>query len=104
MGNYKNELLEQKKLIERLLKQSEKDLKKHSNIPEGHIRISYSQGCPQFYYMAEDHEKPVYVRQNQHKGVAKILQRDYDITVNKKLKALEHSLCCFLRDYDIDAI
>ncbi len=104
MENYRTKLLEQKEFLDSLIKRTEKDLNKLKNLPDCKIKVSKSNGCTQYYFVSEQSPKPVYAKVSQRKIVEKILQRDYEKSVNKKAGELSKALDKFLKHYNFDSL
>lgn len=104
MEKYKKELEEQQTMINKLLKQNEKNLAKYKDIADRNVKVSYSNGKSQYYYYDNHEQKYVYAPKKGIKTIKKIVQRDYELALNKKLKELEGRLERFCRNYDINEI
>ncbi|QFJ55158.1 hypothetical protein [Pseudobutyrivibrio xylanivorans] len=104
MINYKS-LLEQQLLeLEKLLVQSNKNLAKLNNLPNYRIKVSKSNGCNQMYLVDRESGTLKYANKKSQKLVKKLVQRDYETAVNKKIVSLKNVLEKFLSKYDVDEI
>lgn len=97
--DYRKELGEQLLEIRELIKRSNRNLAKYKDLPNSHVYISNSNGCPQ-YYLKNEAEPRKYVSKNDIKSITKYAQRDYESDMNRKLKSLEKDLRVFLANYD----
>lgn len=104
MGNYKTQLKDQEQFLKVLIKKSDKNLEKYKDQTEKTIRISYSNGCKQYLLYNRSTKDITYIKNSQIKTVAKIVQRDYEKALNKKLKDMYKNLERFNRTYDFDDI
>lgn len=104
MENYKKELKNQLTIIRRLLKQNEKNLERYKDIEGKSVKVSYSNGCSQYYLSDETTKQKTYVSKTKLKTVKKIVQRDYELAVNKKLKEMEARIVRFCKTYDYEEI
>jgi len=104
LENYKKQLKEQEEYLKALIKKSDKNLEKYKDIQDKRIRISYSNGCKQFLMYNKDTKEITYVKNSKQKAVAKILQRDYELALNKKLKELYKKLSRFNSTYDFEDV
>ena len=96
--DYRKELEEQLLEIRELIKKSNKNLAKYRDLPNSHVYISNSNGCPQ-YYLKNEFEPRKYVSKKDIKNITKYAQRDYESDMNRKLKSLEKNLRVFLENY-----
>ncbi|QFJ54311.1 hypothetical protein [Pseudobutyrivibrio xylanivorans] len=104
MENYKYHLEEQLKELNGLIKLSNKNIAKYKDAPSGHIHLSKCNGSVQYYYIDKTLGIRKYMNIEEIKTVKKLIQRDYDLAVNKKLIDLQMRLSRFLNLYDIDDI
>ncbi len=104
MKNYYEELNVQAKELEALFKQAEKDLERLQDYSRYKIKTSVSNGCSQYYLKDDDTGKWKYVKKSQYKLVEKILQRDYEFILHKKLSEQYSILSLFLKEYDVNCI
>ena len=104
MENYKKQLEEQLKELNSLIKLSNKNIAKYKDTPAGHIHLSNCYGNAQYYYIDKTHGIRKYMGAEESKTVKKLIQRDYELAVNKKLIDLQKRLDKFLNVYDIDEI
>ena len=104
LENYSEILKNQLTEIDKMLTLSNRNLSKLKSVPNRRIRVSRSNGCNQFYWVDKKTNKRIYVNNKEKDLLKKIVQRDYEISVNKKLFMLKKSLSNFLKKYDIDDI
>lgn len=97
--DYRKELGDQLLEIRELIKKSNRNLVKYKDLPDSHVYISNSNGCPQ-YYLKQGSGPRKYVSKNDIKDISKYAQRDYEAGMNKKLRRLEAKLKGFLETYD----
>ncbi|MCR5416925.1 MAG: hypothetical protein K6E79_09020 [Pseudobutyrivibrio sp.] len=98
--DYRKELENQLQEISGLLKKSNRNIKKYQDLPNSHVYISNSNGCPQ-YYLKKEFESRKYIKKSDIKNISKFAQRDYEVSMNLKLKAFERKLRAFLDEYDL---
>lgn len=104
MENYNEILKIQLKEIDNLIAKSNKNLSKLQSAPKRRIRVGKSNGCYQYSWIDEKTRKRVYIPKAKFEDLKKIVQRDYELKVNKKLLAMKGKLTDFLIKYDIDEI
>jgi hypothetical protein len=104
MENYREKLILQLNEINELLAKSNRNLSKLQNIPKRLVKSSKSGGCVQYYWFDKTTNKKIYITKAHKEELRKTLQRDYEISVNKKLNALKRKLSKFLKSYNIDEI
>ena len=98
--DYRKELQDQLIEIQELIKKSNRNVARYKDLPNSHVYISNSNGCPQYYLKTENGDKQ-YIKKKYIKDITKFAQRDYEIDINQKLKQLESKLQRFLASYDI---
>lgn len=104
MENLNEKLEEQLKEISALVKKSNKSLLKFSDLPKGHIHVSKSNGVFQYYYVDRTLNTKKYISGKEIKLIKRIMQRDYELAINKRLKDMQNKLQKFLKGYDVDSI
>lgn len=104
MKNYNSILDEQLKLINKLIVQSNKNIAKYKDLPNYGIKVSKSNGCNQYYLVDKESGALKYANKKYSKLVKRIAQRDYEISVNKKLSIQKEKLEKFISGYDIESI
>lgn len=104
LENYKKQLERQLAIIQRLLKQNEKNLSKYKDIDGKNVKVSYSNGKSQYYYIDAVAKRYVYLPKSDIKTVKRIVQRDYELSLNKKLKEMEGRLSKFCKKYSFNDI
>ena len=95
---------QQLKELRLLLKESDKRVAIGKRLPNIRVKVSKSNGCNQYYYINPDTKKLVYVKKEDLMKVARIIQRDYNIDVNKAIRKQIDKLEKFIANYDFDAI
>ncbi|SDB49938.1 hypothetical protein SAMN02910298_02531 [Pseudobutyrivibrio sp. YE44] len=76
---------------------------RYKDLPNSHVYISNSNGCPQ-YYLKNEGAPRQYVRKKDIKHITRFAQRDYEEDMNRKLKLLERNLADFLELYDVNVV
>ena len=104
MENYSEILKNQLKEINDLIAKSNKNLAKLQNVPNRNIMVSQCKGCCQYYWYDKVENKKEYIKKTEKGEIRRILQRDYEKAINKKLNSLKRKLSKFLKTYDIDEI
>ncbi|WP_051538323.1 hypothetical protein [Butyrivibrio proteoclasticus] len=102
MQDYSDLLTKQLKEINDLLKKSERNLRKMKDLPDTRVYTADCRGNYQYYTYSEGKKK--YVKKEDRKKIVNLIQRDYERSVNSKLKLLKKKLEAFLKSYNIDAI
>ena len=69
LENYKKQLERQLAIIHRLLKQNEKNLSKYKDIDGKNVKVSYSNGKSQYYYIDAEAKRYVYLPKSDIKTV-----------------------------------
>ena len=95
---------QQLKELRLLLKESDKRVAIGKRLPNIRVKVSKSNGCNQYYYINPDTKKLVYVKKEDLTKVARIIQRDYNIEVNKAIRKQIDKLEKFIANYNFDAI
>ncbi len=101
--DYRKELEAQLLEIQELLKKTNRNLPRYKDLPNSHIYISNSNGSPQ-YYLKNESEPRKYIRKKDIKNITRFAQRDYEQSMNQKLKVLERKLSVFLEAYIPDVV
>lgn len=104
MENYLSQLEKQLDEIKQLLRQSERNLKKLKGTPKEHINVSTRKGYTQYYLNKGKKGGKKYISVADSKIATKIIQREYELSVNKKLVEMEKRLEKFIKNYDVDDI
>ena len=104
MENYREILANQLKDINDLIAKSDKNLLKLQNVSSRSIMVSQSNGSSQYYWFDKEENVKEYIKKSEKDELRKIVQRDYEISVNRKLNILKRKLSKFLKTYDIDEI
>ena len=103
MENYSNELKNQIKWIDALIDKTEKSLKLNEINDSRLVKISKKKNGYQ-YYLQDYEGKRKYVKQSDYYIIQRMMQRDYDEKVKKKLLTLRYRIDRFLKLYSIDEI
>ncbi|MCR5499216.1 MAG: hypothetical protein K6F31_02335 [Acetatifactor sp.] len=101
MEDYSKALHEQLKEIDSLLLVAEKNVKKTSLLPQGHMYVKASHGYPQYYFQDADSSERRYLHSSEHKLIKQLAQAEYDKRMLALLRKLRSSLRHFLSTYDI---
>ncbi len=107
MKNYSIQLEQQLKEIDELIRISNRNLSKLKDVPDIRVNVGKSNGCDQYYFVGDDKSncpKLKYSKVSDRKLVKRIVQRDYEVAINKKLLDMRKRLDKFLRAYDLDDI
>lgn len=104
LKNYKEELVEQLKELDTLIERNKKNLAKHRNTPEYGIKASTVRGNHQYYLIDKESGSRQYAGKAKCKLVNSLIQRDYELSVDKKLIELRSRLNRFISNYDIREI
>lgn len=102
MNSIKEELEEQLEVIIALLKTSDKNIKRLENVEIAPVEVLSRKGS-HLYYL-KDGDKRKYVSKSKIEKVKKILQKKYEIKVNKMLEKQKKELERFLERYDFEEI
>lgn len=91
MTGLKEMLLDEEKRLTNIIRKTEKQL---MNVPEGTLRISTSNDCPQFYHKSyETSLNGKYINKSDKKLIAQLAQKSYDEKVlqlaQKRLKQIQ---------------
>ena len=97
-------LIEQKKLLQELIKRSDKKILKYKDLPKTTIYLSSSRGSSQYYIVNPDSGERKYISKGEKKLIRSAFQRDYDYKVNAKLHDMDKALDKFLKKYSIKNI
>ncbi len=104
MENYRDGLLLQLEEIDALIAKTNRDLYKMKDLPRLRIGVSISNGNDQYYILDKDTNKRKYVKANEIDKLKKIAQRDYEESLNRKLKKSKKQLERFLRQYNVEEL
>lgn len=104
MKNYKKELEDQLKEIDALIGLNNKNLAKLKNLPEYGIKASTVRGCHQYYFVDKGTGKREYAGKEKLRLVKRLTQKEYALTVDKKLIEYRNRLYRFVSHYDIREI
>ena len=104
LRNYKEELEEQLKEMDELIKANTKNLTKLKNLPDYGVKASTVRGCHQYYLVDKESGKRKYAGKEKYKLIKKLIQKEYAVSVDKKLFDLRKKLSKFISSYDINEI
>ncbi|MCR5417075.1 MAG: hypothetical protein K6E79_09790 [Pseudobutyrivibrio sp.] len=104
LRNYKEELVEQLKEVDELIKNNNKNLSKLKKLPDCGVKASTVRGCDQYYLVDKETGKRIYAGKEKSKLVHGLIQRDYALATDKKLVELRKKLDKFISNYDISDI
>ena len=104
LRNYKEELEEQLRELDELIKVNTKNLTKLKNLPDYGVKASTVRGCHQYYFVDKESGKRKYAGKEKYKLIKKLIQKEYAVSVDKKLFDLRNRLNKFISGYDINSI
>lgn len=109
MENFSDLLSKQLEEINNLLKISNRNIARLKDLPDIKVHVSRSNGCHQYYLPDitdgdESKAKFRYAKTSERKLVQKLVQRDYEKAVNRKLLAMKKTMERFINSYDVDGI
>ena len=104
LRNYKEELEEQLRELDELIKVNTKNLTKLKNLPDYGVKASTVRGCHQYYFVDKESGKRKYAGKEKYKLIKKLIQKEYAVSVDKKLFDLRNRLNKFILGYDINSI
>lgn len=104
MKDCKELLIEKQTAINELLQKSQKNLAKYRGLPNKRIRSSTSNNCVQYYFVDPETGESKYAKSDEYKMVKKIIQRDYEIAVNNKLRKMEKEIEKTIKRCDFEDI
>ena len=87
-----------------LLKESDKLVSNGKRLPNLRVKVSKSHGCSQYYYIDPETNKYRYIKQADLMKAAKLIQRDYNLEVNRVIRKQIEKLEKFLKSFDDNAI
>ncbi len=96
---------DKKKLVDKLLIKSNKNLSKYNNLPDIHIQSCRSRGFEQYYCFNSTTHTRKYIKIDELSKYLKVIQRDYEQAINKKLLAYKKKLdriCKDIQDIDLN--
>ena len=84
--------------VNNLLRISNKQIAQYNNIADIHIQSSMNRGYEQFYCVDRERNTRKYLRISDLVKYSSLIQRDYDIKVNKKLVKMQKKLTRIAKD------
>lgn len=100
MIDYSRELKEQKQEVDRLVQKTKKHKKAFEGLAEGNIRVSASNGCPQYYFTEKGSGHEKYIPSKDKEFTRRLVQRDYEEKALRKLESMQHDMDRFLKKCD----
>jgi hypothetical protein len=79
-------ILQEQKTTANLLAKSNRNVAKYKDLPDIHIQNATRKGYEQFYKYDANSKKKSYVKHEDLKQYVKLMQRDYELIVNRQLK------------------
>lgn len=104
MEDNKRELQKQLMLLNKLKKLSDDNLKKMKNVPVQYIRTSSKGNFHQYYRIDPETGKRVYLSKNRVADIRPIIQKEYEMKVNKEILGQIDKLERYLRHGNINSI
>ncbi len=104
MENNKQALEQQLKLIDKLIRISDANVRKLKSIPEECIRTSTKGDVHQYYRRDPQNGRRIYLVKSQLELIRPIVQKEYELKINKALHQQRERLDRFIRNYDINDI
>jgi hypothetical protein len=104
MISIKNELMEQLSQVEMLLQEVEKRQRSYKNLEPGSLRVTKSNGCPQYHLIQPGKDKEIYIPTYEKNKIHMLAQRDYDKKAYKTLLSMDKRLKKFITGYNTDAL
>ncbi len=102
MNNYRENLEKELRIIKKLLEKNEKNLKGLEDTTIKSIHVNKIKNG--FQYFFKDGAKYKYIKKSEMEPVKNIIQKKYELSLNKKLIELSSSLEKFLAVYDFNLI
>ncbi len=100
MIDYSRELREQKLEVDKIVQKARKHKKAFEGLVEGNIRVSASNGCPQYYFTEKGSQQEKYIPTKDKEFARRLVQRDYEKKALRKLESMQRDMECFLKKYD----
>lgn len=98
MKRIKEELQKEQERIAALLAKSNKNVAKYKNVSNEHVHVACRKDYEQYYLYNQDTGKRIYLKHEDLDSYSKNIQRDYELSVNRRLakksKALEKAIKC----------
>ena len=104
MDNNIRELKNQLVILDKLIKESENNLKKLKNIPEECIRTTSRGDYHQYYRIDPVTKKLVYLSRKKIDDIRPVIQKEYELKVNKVLHRQHDRLVKFMKNSDINEV
>ncbi len=99
MYDYTKEIRKQLDEVERLLVIAGRREKTLAGLPEGKVRVSTSNKCPQYFFREKGTSDSVYMPSKNNELIKNLLQREYDRTVLKRLEDMRVGMNSLLKHY-----
>ncbi len=104
MGNFKMEMEQQLNTLDKLIEISNSNLNKMNKIPAEYLCTSGSAGNFQYYHKDPATKKRKYISKKDLAKIRDIIQKEYEMKVNRTLYQQRKRLDSFIRNYDINSI
>ena len=104
MENYKTELEQQLSTLDKLIEISNSNLKKLKEIPSERLNTTVSAGKYQYYRRNPATKKRKYISKKNLVEVRDIIQKEYEMKINRTLYQQRNRLDSFIRNYDLNSI
>ncbi len=104
MENYNYLLEKQLQEINSMIAKIEESLENCSDLVDQRVFTSKSNGIDQYLWADKNTRKRWYARAGEKDNLRRVIQRDYDVSVKRKLTHLRNTLERFLQQYNIDEI
>ena len=104
MIDYSNEIRQQIFEINEMISKVKKGEKSYAGLPEGSIRVSSVGGRQQYLFTRQGSDEEKYIPTKDKEFAHKLIQREYDRKVLKKLQKLKKEMIRFLCHYNVKGV
>lgn len=104
MIDYSNEIRQQIFEINEMISKVKKGEKSYAGLPEGSIRVSSVRGRQQYLFTRQGSDEEKYIPTKDKEFAHKLIQREYDRKVLKKLQKLKKEMIRFLCHYNVKGV
>ncbi|MBO4478007.1 MAG: hypothetical protein J5757_06730 [Lachnospiraceae bacterium] len=104
MFDYSKALREQMYEIDELIFKLKKSENAMRGLAEGSVRVTSSHGCQQYYFWRQGASDEEYIPTKDKEFAHKLIQREYDRKVLKKLQKLKKEMIRFLCHYNVKGV
>ena len=101
MNGLKELLRAEQMRLEQIIQKTRKQLE---SVPEGSLRVSKSQNCPQFYHCTEEKKYGTYISKSNKELIRKLAQKSYDEKILKLAEKRLVQIKKLARDYEDNEI